>query len=91
MNYIGYFRNLYDNQQYTVRIKTDFGSNIYTEIQLGENPFTTSYEGGEVLFKPLKMSSATINVVHNNYLFDIYNPTAQGTRIELLDGNNDVV
>lgn len=91
MNYKGYFRNIYDNQQYTVRIRTNPSSSDYTEIKLGEKPFTATWEGEEVLYKPLKLSSATVNVVHNNYLFDVYNPTAQGTKIDLLTGSDEIV
>lgn len=83
MSYRGYFNSVYDKKRYTVNINTEDSS--YTDILLGASPFIVSYEGDSTIYKPLKLSSATINVVHNDYMFDIYNATAQGTKVELLD------
>lgn len=60
-----------------------------TPITLGATPFTVAYEGDEEnIFKPLKLSSATISIVNDDYLFDIYTPVAQGNKVQLLQGSN---
>lgn len=82
MSYRGYFNSIYDKKRYTVQIQTQ---GTTTDILLGESPFIVSYEGDTTIYKPLKLSSATITVVHNDYLFDIYNATAQGTKVSLLN------
>jgi hypothetical protein len=60
-------------------------STNYIDITLGENPFVVDVEGGDQIYKPLKLSSATINVVSKDYMFDIYSPTSQSTKVELLN------
>lgn len=82
MSYRGYFNSIYDKKRYTVQIQTQ---GTTTDILLGESPFIVGYEGDTTIYKPLKLSSATITVVHNDYLFDIYNATAQGTKVSLLN------
>lgn len=88
MKYIGYFKNINDK---SYKLIIDNGDEVETEIILGTDPFIVKWEGEETIYKPLKLSTASINIVHNNYLFDIYSPTAQGTKIILLDnlGNTE--
>lgn len=89
MIYTGKFKDLLD-AEYTVSI-SNTATTGSTDILLSDTPFTTTIEGEDTLYKPLKLSSATINVVSNNYLFDIYSPTAQGTSVKLFDKNNTII
>lgn len=84
MGYFGQFKSL-NGDTYTVKL----GSNATTEIRLADNPFTVTYNTSATPFEPVRTSTATIRVVHNNYLEDILSSEAQGTEVTLL--HNDVV
>ena len=82
-------------EPHTVRIYTGWSpsynaaNDTITEITLGETPFVTTMDSGDdTIYKPMKGTGATIQVVTEDYLFDIYSPTAQGTKIELRNGAN---
>lgn len=85
MSYKGTFRNTHSNKAYYLYIDVNNDSTNYIDITLGENPFVVDVEGGDQIYKPLKLSSATINVVSKDYMFDIYSPTSQSTKVELLN------
>ena len=38
----------------------------------------------EIIYKPVKYQSATVNIVTPDYIFDVYSSTAQGTKVELV-------
>jgi len=82
-------------EPHTVRIYTGWSpsynaaNDTITEITLGETPFVTTMDSGDdTIYKPMKGTGATIQVVTEDYLFDIYSPTAQGTKVELRNGAN---
>lgn len=53
-------------------------------ITMGETPFVTTMDSGDdTIYKAMKGTGATVQVVTEDYMFDIYSPTAQGTRVEL--------
>lgn len=84
-NYKGYFSDL-DCKQYEVRITASGDSSNYQEIKLaGRNPFVVRYNTSKTPFDPVRTSTATINIVHDDYLHDALSSCAQGTKVELLD------
>lgn len=82
-------------EPHTVRIYTGWSpsynaaNDTITEITLGETPFITTMDSGDdTIYKPMKGTGATIQIVTEDYLFDIFSATAQGTKVELLNGVN---
>lgn len=84
MNYIGYFNDTNDNQ-YTVKITTDSTDTNYTEVVLGETPFTTESNSDEA-YTPLNLTDGTISIIGSNNIFDIYNSEAQAVSCEVSKG-----
>lgn len=92
-NYKGTFWGL-EEKKFEVRIIGNSGSSQYTEIELSDNsPFIVNYNTSNTPFEPVRTSTATINVVHNDYMEDILSAKAHGTKIELaeISGNTSVV
>lgn len=87
MKYIGNFKSIND---IPYKVVIDTGGSGETEVVMGSDPFIVSYEGENTIFKPLKLSSASIRLVSNTYLFDIYSAEAQGTKIQLFKNNNEL-
>lgn len=86
-NYIGYFKSV-DGVDYTVKLITDASVDDYGEIALaGDTPFLVNYQSSDILFEPIKKSTATIKIVHNTYLENILSPYSQGTKVELIAEN----
>ncbi len=82
-NYRGQFK-AYDGDLYEVQLIGDPTSNTYTEIALaGDNPFTVTYNTSSTPFDPIRTSTATIQIVHNDYLEDIYTPYAHAVQVKL--------
>lgn len=81
------------NVVHIVRIYTGWsptynaGNDTVVPITMGETPFITTMDSGDdTIYKPMKGTGATIQVVTEDYMFDIFSPTAQGTRVELSIG-----
>ena len=96
MIYQGQFKDS-EGVTHTVRIYTGWSpsynaeNDTVTDITLGETPFITTMDSGDdTIYKPMKGTGATIQVVTEGYLFDIYSPTAQGTKVELRNNLNVV-
>lgn len=84
-NYKGYFSDL-NCKKYEVRITTSGDSSEYQEILLsGNEPFVVRYNVSDTPFDPVRTSTATINIVHDDYLHDALSNCAQGTKVELID------
>ena len=79
MIYKGTFEDI-EGKEYTVEIQTETGTTT-KEITLGGNPFETDMKGEEILYTPIKCQSATIEIVTDTYLPDIYSSKAQGTKV----------
>lgn len=89
--YWGQFRSIQRNKLYTVEIITATGS-VNKEITLGPNPFTTSMNtSGDTIYTPLKSSSATIQIVADEYFTDLYSSTATGNLVRLKDASNNIL
>lgn len=88
MIYIGKFQDI-DNTDFTIKITTNGDSSSTTQLVLGSTPITTEIETSENhIYKPCKYSCATIGIVSNDYMFDIYSATAQQNKVELYQGNS---
>lgn len=86
--YKGTFYGL-DGKKFEVRIIGNTGNSVYTPIELSDNgPFVVQYNTSSTPFDPVRTSTATINVVHNDYMEDILSAKAHGTKIELVDVTN---
>ena len=84
-NYRGYFSDL-NCKKYEVRITTSGDTSEYQDILLAANsPFVVKYNTSNTPFDPVRTSTATISIVHNDYLHDALSDCAQGTKVELLD------
>ena len=94
MIYQGKFKD-FEGSTHTLRIFTGWSpsynanNDTTTDITLGETPFVTTMDSGDdTIYKPLKCTGATIQVVTEGYLFDVYSPTAHGTKVELRSASN---
>lgn len=83
-NYIGYFKTRETKWLYSVRLITDSADTGFTEVKLaGDSPFVVTYNESSTPFDPVRTSTATIKVVNDDYLEDVYSPYAHGTRVTL--------
>lgn len=90
MKYFSQFKDVND-QLYTVNIITNGDGSTTKEFTLGSSPFTTEMDNSDkIIYKPCKYQSATIEMVSQDYNFDIYSSTAQGTKVQLLKGSEIV-
>lgn len=81
----GYFKG-FTNKQYTIKVYQTQESDTFTEVELaGESPFVVSYNVSATPFEPLRTSTATIAVVHNDYLDKLYTPYAKGTSVKVYE------
>lgn len=87
MKYIGYFKSIND---IPYKVVIDTGGTGQTEITMGADPFMVKYEGESTIYKPLKLSSASLNIVSKSYLFDVYSAEAQGTKIQLFKNETEL-
>lgn len=74
-----------NNKTYTIEIAVGSDSK---EITLGEDPVVIEYQGDSILYKPCKYSTATIRLVSDDYLFNLYASTAQQNKVVIKDGSN---
>lgn len=89
-----YYSNFKDinNKNYKVRITTNGDTSKTKEIVLGTPAFVTEVETGDSnLYKPIKGQTATVKIVTNDYLFDLYSSAAQQNKVELLDNNDKLI
>lgn len=83
MQYIGQFRSI-DDILYKIVITTNGDDKTKKDIVLTADPFVTEMDtSDDTIYVPAKYQTATVNVLTNDYLFDIYSTTAQGTKVEL--------
>lgn len=81
----GYFKS-YDNKQYYVKVYQSDETEPFTEVELaGDAPFIVSYNVSNTPFEPIRTSTATISVVHNEYLDELYTPYAKGTSVKVYE------
>lgn len=81
----GYFKG-FNDKQYIVKIYQEDEAEEFIEIELaGESPFVVSYNTSNTPFEPLRTSTATISVVHDEYLDELYTSHAKGTSVKLYE------
>lgn len=86
MKYISEFYDIKE-QKYTLEI----GSGDTKNVTLTSEPFLTELETSEShLYKPCKYSTATIGIVAEDYMFDLYSSTAQENKV-ILKKDNSIV
>ena len=72
MKYFSQFKDVND-QLYTFNIITNGDGTTTKEFTLGGSPFTTEMDNSDkIIYKPCKYQSATIEMVSQDYNFDIY-------------------
>ena len=87
MIYNGYFRQRKTDKLYNVRLTTSNGTTT-KEITLGGSPFVTEMDtSSDIIYQPIKYQTATVEVVTEDYMFDIYSSGAQDTKVELITNN----
>lgn len=86
MKYIGEFKNIND-ELLKIEIVTNNDTSSTTELLLADNPFSTSLEGGNIIYKPCKYSSATVRLLLSQPLFDLYSSIAKNVKVTLLKNN----
>ena len=91
MRYTGQFSNI-ENNTYYVYITTNNDNSTNTEIKLGSDPLTTSYEGSDdYIYKPVKYSSTTVKILSEDYLYDLYSSKAQQNKVEVVNYMGNMV
>lgn len=92
MNYIGRFKDIRSCDTYAVYLIGDTASTAYTEVLLsGDQPFVARYDTNKTPFEPIRTSTATIRLVHNNYLEDILSPVARSTQVKLVNETTNTI
>ena len=87
MIYKGTFKDI-NETEYTIKITTNGDTSSTKQIVLGATPIVTEIETSDNhIYKPLKLSSATIKILSSDYMFDVYSETAQQNKVELLKGS----
>lgn len=82
MNYRGYFSS-FDNKEYAVLFIADSNEEVFTEIELADDPVQIRYQAGDTLFAPTQISTCTVTVVNDEYLQDLFTPYAQGVEVQI--------
>ena len=92
-NLIAYFGGKQTCKAYRVKIIADSSSNNFEEIYLaGDSPFVVTYDTSRTPFDPIRFSRASINVVADNKLFDIFSSDSHGTQVILeKEDNNEIM
>lgn len=92
MRYRGYFTNM-DGTLYRVEIYKSGSTDEWQEVKLTyEEPFVARWEAEDNPFAPSRISTATINIVHNTYMQDVFPSKATDTIAKLYkDKSNTIV
>lgn len=94
-NLIGYFKGGSGCTDYSIKIISNSGSSEFEEIYLaGESPVVVTYDVSTTPFDPIRQSRATISVVVDDKLLDVFSSEAQGTQVILTNlgtGENEWV
>lgn len=90
-NYRGYFRAFDNNDLFEVQLIKD-DTTSFTEVMMaGEEPFVVTYDNSNTIYDPVRTSKATIKVVNNVYMDDIFSPYAQGTKVILKNNTKNTI
>lgn len=85
MIYTGNFTDR-NNEQWKVELITD-STTSSCSIKLSDAPVVISYEAGDNIFKPLKLSGATIRCWVDDYMFDLFTAEPKGVSCNIYKGS----
>lgn len=86
-----YYSNFKSVKEKTYRIEIDTVMSTFSEpLTLSPDPISVEYESG-ALYQPLKLSSATISVLTDNVLSDLYTAENQGVSIRLFNQTDNIL
>ena len=81
-----------EGQQYTINIQQDGYSGSITELTAGVPPIVVNYDSeSDFLYNPLRLAGATINVILENPLTDLFATSYQQYKVNLLNNSNNVL
>lgn len=88
MRYTSSFSDL-NGKVYDVEIRTGSTTEVI-ELTMGGTPciITSASEG---IFTPIKSRSCTLEIVVTDYIMDLYDPTARGTKVKVFEHDNNKV
>ncbi len=90
MNYVGHFKDIRNCNSYSVYLIEDTSSSNYTEILLaGNEPVVVRYETNRTPYDPIRTSTATIKLVHNDYCEDLMKPVARSVIVRLVNNTTN--
>ena len=82
-----YFRNIND-EVYKIDILQNGYNGGITELKAGVPSFNLSINDDSFLYTPTRLSNATIKIVHNDQLLDLYAGNYQKNKVNLYKGSN---
>lgn len=89
MLYKGEFTSV-DGRDYTIEIYTPVGNGTKA-LRLSGTPFVSSVEEGDGgLYAPIRCGGATVGILVDEPLFDLYSGQAQGVEVSLKEGDTIV-
>ena len=92
MSYIGYFKNTFTDELYSVLIKKENDNSEPIEIYLaGHEPFIIDYNTSNYLYSSFRNSVASINIIHNSYLTDVLSNKPRETHVILKNETQDKI
>lgn len=89
MNYIGQFVGMND-KTYQVQIIRDESTTQKEILLAGDSPFVVKYNTSTTPFDGIRTSTATIRIVHTDYLEDVLPSKARDTRVILKQGASTI-
>lgn len=91
MKYSGIFKS-FDGKSYKVELVKNNTSTLEAEFILAaDEPFVVNYSTSDNVFEPLRKSTATINIVRDDYMFDLLSAVADGVRVNLINTTDNTV
>lgn len=89
--YKGYFTSL-KGTRYRVEIANNASIGDFIEIPMAyEEPFVVSYDGGNDMFIPMRISTASMTFISESYMDDIFPSKPTETTVKLYDDDTDEV
>lgn len=84
MKYLAEFNSI-DSRAYRIEIETR-GAAGTQSVKLGGTPFTASVKAdGKNIYAPILCGGATVGLLSQNYIFDLYSGQAQGVKVTLYE------
>ena len=72
-----------NDSRYTVSLITNGDDSSTTNVVLGDSPVIIEYVNDDNIYSPAKYSTATIKLITNDYLPDLYSGSAQGVKVSV--------